>query len=161
MDGKRLRSLLGPGLFVLVIYFGLLWQPARQVRLHQRHLLRSVEKRDWPAFGHFIAADYHDRWGHDKANVIDNVKQVFSQFLACDIRTEERSLIMADAAGTIGSRLTLGGSGGPLAALAIQHINGLTEPFSFNWAHRSWKPWDWELIEVDQPQLDIRDIPEL
>ncbi|HZJ17955.1 MAG TPA: hypothetical protein VFD27_23080 [Chthoniobacteraceae bacterium] len=161
MDGKRLRSLLALGALVIVIYLGLLWQPTRQVRLHQRHFLQAVEKRKWPRVAQFIAAEYRDRWGHDKENVITHMTQVFSQFLICDIQAEERSLVLADGAGTLGARLTLGGTGGPLAEMAKQEASRLTEPFSFKWAHRSWKPWDWELVEVQQSQLDIPDIPTL
>jgi hypothetical protein len=87
--------------------------------------------------------------------------QVFSQFLICDMQSEERSLVLADGAGTLGARLTLDGTGGPLAQLAKQEASTLTEPFFFKWAHRTWKPWDWELVEVDQAQLEIRDIPAL
>src|SRR4030095_7301158 len=118
MDGKRLRLLLGLGALVVVIYLGLLWQTPRQVRWHQRHFLQAVEKRKWPRVGQFIAAEYRDRWGHDKENVIANMTQVFSQFLTCDIQAEERSLVLAEGAGTLGARLTLGGTGGPRAQLA-------------------------------------------
>ena len=161
MDGKNLRLVAGLAAFAIAIYLALLWQPARQVRLHQRHLLKSVEKRNWQAVGKFIGAEYRDRWEHDKENVIGQSAQVFGQFLFCNITAEEHSLALADGAGAIGVRLTLGGTGGPIAEYAKQRVNSLTEPFVFKWAHRSWKPWDWELIAVDQPQLDIEEMPEL
>ena len=86
---------------------------------------------------------------------------MFGQFLFCDIQSEERALSLADGAGTIAARLALGGTGGPIAEYAKQRVNSLTEPFIFKWTRRSWKPWDWELMEVDQPQLDIPEMPEL
>ena len=161
MDGKNLRLALGLAAFAIAIWLALLWQPARQVRLHQQHLLRAVEKRNWTNVGKFIGAEYRDRWGHDKENVIAQSAQVFGQFLFCNIGAQEHSLNLADGTGTIGVRLTLGGTGGPIADFAKQRVNALTEPFLFKWAHRSWKPWDWELIAVDQPQLEIAEMPDL
>ncbi len=161
MDGKNLRLTLGLAAFALAIWLALLWQPARQVRLHQRHLLRAVEKRNWTNVGKFIGAEYRDRWEHDKENVIARSAQVFGQFLFCNIEAQEHSLHLADGAGTIGVRLTLSGTGSPIADFAKQRVNALTEPFIFKWTHRSWKPWDWELIAVDQPQLEIAEMDDL
>ena len=158
MDRKTLRLTLSLGLPAVAIFLALLWQPARQVRLHQEHFLRAVGKRNWADVGQFIGADYHDRWGHDKENVIAQAGQVFGQFLFCEFQSEERSLALADGTGTVLARLTLGGTGGPVAEYAKQRVNTLTEPFTFKWVRRSWKPWDWELTEVDQPQLEVSEM---
>ena len=155
MDGKTKRLAAGIVVVAIAIFLALLWQPARQVRLHQEHLLRAVGKRNWQAVGRFIAAEYHDRWGHDKENVIAQSAQVFGQFLWCDIQAEEPALAISDGTASLGARITLGGTGGPIGEYAKQRVNTLTEPFTFQWSRRSWKPWDWELMEVDQPQLEI------
>ena len=155
MDAKTLRLTLGLAAVAIVIFLALLWQPARQVRLHQAHFLKAVGKRNWETVGLFIAAEYHDRWGHDKENVLAQSAQVFGQFLFCNIQSEERSLVLENGRATVGARLTMGGTGGPLADYAMQRVNALTEPFVFKWVKKSWKPWDWELTEVDQPQLEI------
>ena len=161
MDGKTTRLAAGLVAVASAIFLALLWQPARQVRLHQEHLLRAVGKRNWQAVGRFIAAEYHDRWGHDKENVLAQSAQVFGQFLWCDIQTEERMLAISDGSAALSARLTLAGTGGPLAEYARQRVNVLDAPFTFQWMRRSWKPWDWVLVEVDQPQLEIGEMPEL
>jgi hypothetical protein len=158
MDRKTLRLALSLAAPALAIYLALLWQPARQVRLHQEHFLQAVAKRKWADVGQFIGADYHDRWGHDKENVLAQAAQVFGQFVFCDFQSEERSLTLADGTGTVIARLTLGGTGGPVAEYAKQRVSTLTEPFTFKWVRRSWKPWDWELTEIDQPQLQISEM---
>jgi hypothetical protein len=155
MDGKTLRFTLAVAALSCAIFLLLLWQPVRQVRLHQRHLLRAVEKRDWTKAGRFIDAQYHDRWEHDKENVLPEAAQVFNQFFVCNLQAEERTVNVADGAGVIATRLTLGGSGSAIAEYAKERVNSLREPFTFKWIHRSWKPWDWALIEVDQPQLEM------
>ncbi len=154
MDAKTLRLTLGLAAVAIVIFLALLWQPARQVRLHQAHFLKAVGKRNWETVGLFIAAEYHDRWGHDKENVLAQSAQVFGQFLFCNIQSEERSLVLENGRATVGAKLAMGGTGSPIADYAMQRVNALTEPFVFKWVKKSWKPWDWELTEVDQPQLE-------
>ena len=155
MDVKNLRLVLGLAAFAIAIFLAQLWQPARQVRLHQRHLLRAVEKRNWPAVGRFIGAEYRDRWGHDKENLIGRTTEVFGQFLLCHLVGEERTLSVAGGTGIIAEKITLGGTGSPLADYAKERVNALTEPFTFKWVHRGWKPWEWQLIECDHPRLEI------
>lgn len=159
MDVKTFRLSLAVAAFAVLQFFVLLWQPTRQVRLHQRHLLRAVEKRDWPKVSGFIGAKYRDRWAHDKENVIADATQVFSQFALCSIQADERAIDVADGRGAIVQKLGLGGIGGPFADLAKQHVNALTEPFTFKWHRQSWKPWDWVLVEADQPQLVLGRLP--
>lgn len=158
MDGKTLRLTIGLAAVAIVIFLALLWQPARQVRLHQEHFLKAVAKRDWQSVGQFISAEYHDRWGHDKENVLVQSAQVFGQFLFCNIQSEERSLLLENGNATLSAKITMGGTGGPIADFATQRVNALTEPFVFKWVRKSWKPWDLELTEVDQPQLEIREM---
>ena len=161
MDGKTLRLNLIIAAAAGVQFLVLLWQPSRQVRLHQRHLLRAVEKRDWPAVGGFIGAQYRDRWGHDKENVLHDAAEVFGQFFLCSVQAEERTLEAGDGKGAIVERLILGGTGGPVAEYAKQRVNAFTEPFTFKWRQQSWKPWDWVLVETDQPQLELENLPTL
>ena len=155
MDAKTLRLTLSLAAVAIVIFLALLWQPARQVRLHQAHFLKAVGKRNWETVGQFIEAEYHDRWGHDKENVLAQSAQVFGQFLFCNSQAEERALVRENGRAAVGAKLTMGGTGGPIADYAMQRVNALTEPFVFTWVRRSWKPWDWELTAVDQPELTI------
>ena len=155
MDGKTLRLALGLAALAILIFLALLWQPERQVRLHHEHFLKAVGKRNWQAVGKFIAAEYHDRWGHDKENVLAQSAQVFGQFLFCEIQSEDRSLAVENGSAAVSARILLGGTGGPIAEYAKQRVSALTEPFVFKWTRQSWKPWDWVLTEVDQPELTI------
>src|SRR5438067_258883 len=62
------------GLLIAVIwalYLARLWQGPRQVELHSIHLLAQIEKKDWKAVGEFISNDYQDRWGNDRALLLE------------------------------------------------------------------------------------------
>ena len=139
-----------------VIYCLVLWQPERQVRLHQRNFLRAAEKKKWERLAQFVAPDYSDRWGHDKEIVVQQAREALRQFLFLSIAQEERAAHVLDGKGTLAGRLAVEGSGGPLAEIVQQHVNSLSEPFTFHWQQRSWKPWDWKLVRVDQPELEVR-----
>jgi hypothetical protein len=80
---------------------------------------------------------------------------VFAQFIAMEIKALDPEVEEANGQGTVRARLTLTGSGGPLAEMAIQKAAALRQPFVFEWRQASWKPWDWLLVRVDQPELEI------
>ena len=127
--------------------------------MHQANLLRAVEKRDWDRFATFFADDYSDRWGHDKTIVRDRTRDVFRQFLFVKVRHTIMAIdLTAGTSASVAARISVEGSGGPLAQFAQERVATLSEPFIFRWVKRSWKPWDWELREVDQRELEI---PEL
>lgn len=71
-----IAALVLAGLFLLW-----LWQPERQVRLHTSHLLKKVERRNWEAVGKFFAADYRDRWDHNRETALSDAREAFRQFL--------------------------------------------------------------------------------
>lgn len=145
-----MAGILATGIFLL-----LYCQGSRQVRSHQRQLLRAVEKRDWESVSALLDPQYHDRWGHDPATAIEDARQIFSQFLSCHIEASEEEVLVEEEKGEVRQRLTLSGAGSPIADFAKGRVNTLTEPFAFRWVRRSWKPWDWRLLEVEQAQLDL------
>jgi hypothetical protein len=132
-----------------------LWQPERQVRRHTEALLEACEDRDWEELRALLADDYSDRWGHDKAEAADRARQVFAQFLFLKLEARELEVEEAEATGLARAHLVLQGRGGPLAEMAIQRLAELRQPFVFRWQQRSWKPWDWQLVQVEQAELRI------
>jgi hypothetical protein len=141
----------------IVLFLSVLWQPERQVRLHQRHFLEAVENRNWDRIARFTADNYSDRWGHDKTFLLTRGQEVFRHFVFLTIQTEERGLSLENGVGTVTERMKFVGNGSPLVPMITDQVNGLSQPFTFRWQARSWKPWDWQLLEVNQPQLVIRD----
>ena len=155
MDRKIAGTAAGAIVIALLIHCAALWQPERQVRLHQLHLLQSVEDRDWPRFADFIDDQYSDRWQHDKSFVTKESREVFRQFIWVTIQQQNDVIRMENGTATVAARLIVAGSGGPLGEMVKQRVNGLAAPFVFQWRNRSWKPWDWRLVQFDQPELEI------
>ncbi|RYD84475.1 MAG: hypothetical protein EOP84_05370 [Verrucomicrobiaceae bacterium] len=132
------------------------WQPARQVRLHQQELLSAVEDRDWEDVGALMADDYSDRWRHDKDFVLREAREVFRQFIFVELKGEETDLVMEEGSGEIRMRLKLVGRGGPVAEFAMSRVNVMQKPWVFRWVKQSAWPWDWQLVFLDQPELELQ-----
>lgn len=147
--------MLGAGLLFAALWLRWWFQPERQIPRAQARLLSSVEKRDFDVMGGMIAADYRDRWGQDRATVIERGREVFGQFLTLTIAREPRGLRVGDGTWLLTEKMTLKGIGGPLAMAARDAVNGLPEPFVLEWRQRSGRPWDWELKSVAHPDLEL------
>lgn len=136
-----------------------LWQPERQVRLHQRHLLDAAAAHDWKKIDRFLAADFRDRYGHDKPWVLRESREILRQFFALTVHDSDTGVAFdpANAQKTrlarVSTRLRLEGTGTPVAQYAMQAVNSAQAPFEFSWKRQSWKPWDWRLVSAGHPLL--------
>jgi len=130
-------------------------QPERQIPRAQSRFLSIIERRDFDAVAGMIAADYRDRWQQDRRAVVRHGREVFGEFVTLSISCEPRGLRMVSGAWLLSEKLTLGGIGGPLAMAARETVNALHSPFVMEWRRRSWKPWDWELKSITQPELEL------
>jgi hypothetical protein len=155
MPPRSIIPTVAVALVALAVFLIVLWSPERQARLHQEHLLGAVSDKNWARVASFIAEDYSDRWGHDKTFVLQATREVFAQFFALELSMQDPVLSVRDGAGEVSARLIAKGSGGPFAQMAIDRLQSLPEPFTFRWQKRSWKPWDWALVRVDHPTLEI------
>ena len=154
---KWKNTLLLAGAFLLLAALWLRWwlQPERQIPRAQARLLSNIEKRDFRAMAAMLAHDYRDRWQQDKATVIGRSSEVFGQFVMLTVEREPRGLRMDSGRWLLAEKLKLKGLGGPLAMAARDAVSVLREPFVTEWRQRSWKPWDWELQSVTQPELEL------
>jgi hypothetical protein len=152
---RHLVLIVAATALVLFVWCIWLWQPARQIERHTRNLLETIEDKDWREMAGIMADDYSDRWGHDKGAVVDRSKQAFAQFFILTVEGSEYEVEEANAVGTARVRIAITGRGGPLADIVMTRASELRQPFSFTWRQASWKPWDWKLIRVDQPELEV------
>ena len=105
--------------------------------------------------GDFIAVDYRDDWGHDRALVLNRLRLVLHSFTSLTITATNPRVTLDPPAGSWSAQIQIGGTGGEFAPEIIARVNSLTEPFELHWRRESWKPWDWKLIRVSNPALKI------
>jgi len=132
-----------------------LWQPERQVRLHTTHFLKNVERRNWTAARAMMADDFTDRWGHDKNSALEDARQVFSQFLFLTIENRHVYAVVYGQEGATDTTVKISGNGGPIPQLVMEKVNTLQKPFSFAWRRAGGGPWNWQLIHIDQAELNL------
>jgi len=156
-----LRRLLIAAILLACAVLALHWRPGRQVRLHQQHLQEAVENRNWKKVAGFVAENYSDSWGQSKAIAMQRLPDAFQDFIACGVLAEGASLEWKNGACAFKARIHIVGSGGPLSQLVIQEMDNLRQPFEFQWRRQSWKPWDWALAGVSQPEIPVLKVEQL
>ena len=156
VDFRNLGRWLGIAALAFTIWLVWWCQAERQVRRAQKRLLNAVESRDYTALANLLAHDYRDGWENDKTFVLTQSPRVLDAFIMLDVEGEIRST--EDAGGGdwwVRQKIVIKGLGGGLGMYARDKVNALNEPFSMKWRKRGWKPWDWELTRIEQPELRI------
>ncbi len=140
---------------ILGLWLTQLWRAENQVRLHSEHFLQRLEKRNSAAAGDFIAMGYHDSWGHDRALLLNRLRLVLRSFSSLAITATAPQVTLQPSGGTWSASIQLAGRGGEFAPAIIERVNSLTKPFQLHWRQQSWRPWDWKLVEVSNPVLEV------
>jgi hypothetical protein len=154
--GMNFRNGFYAGLVVAVAwgaYLWSLWQPERQVDLHNVHLLEQIEKHDWKAVGEFVAADYQDRWGNNRTRLLERLPQVFRMLANAKITAHKPSVRTGHGRGYWTAKVTIKGAG-EFADYIENRVNALETPFEFEWKRGGW-PWNWTLVAVRNSELEI------
>ncbi|MEY2564061.1 MAG: hypothetical protein QOH88_2254 [Verrucomicrobiota bacterium] len=142
----------------LGLYLAALWRPERQVRLHNAHLLSQIEEKNWRAVAEFIGSDYQDRWGDDRALLLERLREVFRFLPKSRIEANDPQVRTETSKGFWTAKITITGGAGEFASVIQARVNALSAPFEFEWRQQSSKPWDWKLISVRNPALEISEL---
>jgi hypothetical protein len=140
----------------LGIYLFRLWQPQRQIELHNVHVLARIEKHDWKAVGEFIGDTYEDRWGNDRALLLERLPQVFRALSNTQIEASDVAIRREQGRGYWTAKIMVKGTG-EFADYIQTRVNSLDTPFEFEWQRGATWPWDWKLVSVRNPALEISD----
>ena len=141
---------------VLGLYLWWLWEPEHQVRLHAAHLIEALEDNDWSDTGEFIDASYSDQWGHDRSLLLTRLRQVLSYARHLRIETIGTPRVDATNAEAVWTaRIAIDADANEVSTFIKERINPLEEPFELRWRHQSSKPWDWKLVRVANPSLEL------
>jgi hypothetical protein len=139
---------------ILGVYLIRLWQAERQVDLHSRHLLAQIEKKNWKRVGEFIGNDYQDQWGHDRALLLERLREVFRVLPNARIETAGPIVQTDSGRGHWSVKITIKATG-DYADLVEARVNSLDAPFELEWQRGATWPWDWKLLSVRNPALEI------
>jgi hypothetical protein len=152
------RNGIYAGALVAVIvgtYLFQLWQPDRQVHLHSVHLATALEQKDWDDVSGFFARDYADQWGHERETVLMRLQQVLHYARNLRIDAQQTITSAANGEGRWIARIRIEADDNEVSAFIKERVNVLEEPFELHWRRQSWKPWDWQLVRVSNPALEL------
>ena len=145
----------GLGIALIVgVYLIRLWQAERQVELHSEHLLVQIEKKNWKRVGEFIATGYQDQWGHDRSLVLERLQEVSRALPNASIETAGPIVRTDSGRGHWIATIKLNGTG-EYADMIEARVNSLAAPFELEWQRGATWPWDWKLVSVRNPALEI------
>ena len=140
--------------FIIGLWLVRLWQPENQLRLHSEHLIHQIEQRDWSAVENLVAPDYRDDWGNDRAALLTRMRLVLRAVSSLTITATDQQARLELPEGTWSARIRI--AGGDEAGPEISsRVNSLTKPFELRWRRESRWPWDWKLVRVSNPSLEI------
>ena len=141
-------------LFALTV--GVPWlSPARGVDRAWHGFLDDIEGNDIEDVAAVIDAEYADAWGLNREEVVKVVEAMRRQFLTCSITRDagrERTMSEDKRRATIRAVVRVDGTGSPIAQMIVQASQQGEVRTTFEWVRRSWKPWDWTLVRIDNPQ---------
>jgi hypothetical protein len=138
------------------LYLFRLWQPQRQIELHNVHLLEQIEKHNWKTVGEFIGETYQDRWGNDRARLLERLPQIFRALGNTRIESSAVAIRCEEGRGYWTAKIRVNGTG-EFADYIQTRVNSLEAPFEFEWQRGATWPWDWKLVSVRNPALEISD----
>jgi len=147
------------GGLVLAVCIGLylvwLWRPEHQVRLHTKNFFHAIDHRNWDAVGDFIGNDYQDRWGDDRARVLERMREGFRWVRGSRIIASNPNVQMEAGRGVWIGKITVYSSDDGVMELLDERVNKLPTPFKLEWIQLSGKPWDWKLVRVSNSAFEI------
>ncbi len=152
----RTGLLIGLGAALAIgLYCLWLWQAERQIARHTETLFRRVEQKDWSGVADLIAADYRDQWNNDRARVIERLRLILGFSHKTQIDSSDVSCRIDNGVGFWRGRISIHSDAKDLIAMMNERANSVTTPFELQWRHVSGKPWDWKLVRVSNPELEI------
>jgi hypothetical protein len=147
---------IGLSVTLLIGFFLIwLWRPERQVNRHTENLLRKVEQRNWTGVTGFIDNDYSDQWGNNRVLLLERVGELFQYTRAVRITVVDPNVQIHDRLGVLHAKLTIDGANSEVMAFVKERVNSLRTQFELKWRRVSGKPWDWKLVGVSNPGLEI------
>ena len=145
----------GLGLAVVVGFFLIwLWQPDRQVNRHAANLLRRTQARNWNGVASLLATDYSDQWGDDRTVVLARLREIFRYIPNAQLMAIDPVARVENEKGIWRAKIVIQGEG-ELVGVIEERVNSLATPFELEWRHDSGKPWDWKLVRVGNPELEL------
>ena len=139
----------------LGLYLLWLWRPEHQVRLHTEHFFHAIDGRNWETVAHFIGEDYRDQWDHDRARLLERMREGFRWVRGSRITAPDVAVRVRKRRAMWIGKINIYSSDDGVMQLLDERVNRLPTPFELEWHHVSGKPWDWKLVCVSNSAFQV------
>lgn len=129
------------------------WPANAMVPARQNELLRLVAKKKFGKCDPYLSESYLDQWNFNKSDALLALEDIGSQFFVLNIEVKDPFHSIDGRTAKSEARLTLSGSGSPIAQLIIGRARRLEAPFVFHWQKDSWTPWSWRIMRIENAAI--------
>lgn len=144
------------GILAVLVVWGLYaFSPDRQVKKAFARFLDAASSRNWKKVEGMMTPEYRDQWGCDRETAVHLGSEAFQHYIFLQIVPSDVKVVRQGSQATLSARLKFTGRGSPVGELITQQVNGLQEEFRFAWKRQSWKPWDWKLQSISEPEINF------
>ncbi len=154
---KTIFVIAGVFLLLVVLFLAVELQASRRVEAKFYGVIGNVENRKWQKLSKNLSPDYQDRWGFNRKALIENLPEAFRHFLFLEVDPQDVKISFEGNLAKVSAKISIQGRGSALADYIMNRVNSLSQPFVLTFRKESWKPWDWKLISIDQPELVVSD----
>jgi hypothetical protein len=96
-----------------------------------------------------------DQWELGADQLVEGASEALRQFFVLDIEMTQPRLSVSGDSAEVRCRPRLSGSGTSLAQMLMERSSALQQDTVLTWRRESWKPWDWKLVSISQPEVDL------
>ena len=127
--------------------------PARQLKAAQQRLVEAISSKDAAACAKLIHPDYTDQWSFSAADWPGLLKdlRVLSPILEINLLNP----VIDAPHGVVDTSLQVKSTGGPASGIIEARAVELKETTRFIWKRGGWQPWNWKLVSIQNPALEI------
>ncbi len=153
----RFPILLALILLLAIYLFGFRWRGIDKVIRRHDSFIEAIEEKDWGKCAKLVAPAYRDRWGFERSDILLTLEDVGRQFfIVLDLDWKTAETKWEGSTVSISGHGTFTGKGSPIAsAIEARSKRYSSEPFTFFWKKQSFLPWDWKLVKIEHPRIEI------
>ena len=130
-----------------------LQSPETQAAKQQAKFLQFAGQRNWAQINAIIAPDYHDAWNESREEALNAAHEVLSMFLVVSFDWAPGQASRTEKTVALGGTLHMSGSGAAGSSIVLDRVNRMQKPWGFIWRKDGWRPGDWHLLSITQPEL--------
>lgn len=151
-----LRLSLASALISAIWFFIPFLQSAEsQARHQQEKIIEFAAHQKWARVYLLLAQDYSDAWGMKRDEAISAAQEALQTLIMVSFDWKLQSAVRDGKTVTLTGTIRMTGKGAVGSSMIMDHVNRITKPWVFVWRKDGWKPGDWRLVSIANPDVTM------